>query len=99
LETGSNAPSRRPSGLSPRLLELEVTETVFLEQIASNLESALRALSAEGVTIALDDFGAGYASLTHLQQFPVLQAGSPRPLLARASAPWAERRRDPLWER
>ena len=47
------------AGLSPRLLELEVTETVFLTQIASNVESALRALSAEGVTIALDDFGTG----------------------------------------
>jgi diguanylate cyclase (GGDEF)-like protein/PAS domain S-box-containing protein len=61
----------RRAGLPPSLLELEITETVFLEQIASNVERALRTLAAEGVTIALDDFGTGYASLTHLQKFPV----------------------------
>jgi len=59
------------AGLSPSLIELEVTESVFVGQIANHVESALRCLVAEGVTIALDDFGTGYASLTHLQQFPV----------------------------
>jgi diguanylate cyclase (GGDEF)-like protein/PAS domain S-box-containing protein len=61
----------RNVGISPSLLELEVTETVFLEQLADSVERAFRTLRAEGVTIALDDFGTGYASLTHLQQFPV----------------------------
>jgi diguanylate cyclase (GGDEF)-like protein/PAS domain S-box-containing protein len=61
----------RQVGLAPTLLELEVTETVFLEQEAANVDRALHMLAAEGVTIALDDFGTGYASLTHLQQFPV----------------------------
>lgn len=59
------------SGLPASALELEITETVFLEQISTNVERALRTLVYEGVTIALDDFGTGYASLTHLQQFPV----------------------------
>lgn len=61
----------RQKGLSPRLLELEVTESVFVDHLAANVERALQALVAEGVSIALDDFGTGYASLTHLQQFPV----------------------------
>lgn len=59
------------AGLSASQLELEVTETVLLGQLASNVERALRTLSAAGVSIALDDFGTGYASLTHLKQFPV----------------------------
>jgi diguanylate cyclase (GGDEF)-like protein/PAS domain S-box-containing protein len=59
------------AGLPPSLLELEVTETVFLGQMADKVDRALRTLTREGVTIALDDFGTGYASLTHLQQFPV----------------------------
>jgi diguanylate cyclase (GGDEF)-like protein/PAS domain S-box-containing protein len=58
-------------GLSPSLLELEVTESVFVDHLAANVARALQALAAEGVSIALDDFGTGYASLTHLQQFPV----------------------------
>jgi diguanylate cyclase (GGDEF)-like protein/PAS domain S-box-containing protein len=58
-------------GLDPAQLELEITESVFLGQLAYNVESALRSLTSEGVTIALDDFGTGYASLTHLRQFPV----------------------------
>ena len=59
------------AGLAPTLLELEVTESVFVDHLALNVERALRSLVAEGVSIALDDFGTGYASLTHLQQFPV----------------------------
>ncbi len=58
-------------GLPPTLLELEVTESVFVDHIAANVARALQTLAAEGVSIALDDFGTGYASLTHLQQFPV----------------------------
>ncbi|UZK71097.1 EAL domain-containing protein [Sphingomonas sp. S1-29] len=55
----------------PSLLELEVTETVFLDRLADSAERTFRTLRSEGVNIALDDFGTGYASLTHLQQFPV----------------------------
>ena len=53
------------------LLELEVTETVFLGAGAGHVDRALRMLSAAGVKIALDDFGTGYASLSHLKQYSV----------------------------
>jgi diguanylate cyclase (GGDEF)-like protein/PAS domain S-box-containing protein len=53
------------------MLQVEVTETVFLGRGAEYVESALKTLSREGVEIALDDFGTGYASLSHLKQFPV----------------------------
>jgi diguanylate cyclase (GGDEF)-like protein/PAS domain S-box-containing protein len=59
------------AGLPPSSIELEVTETVFLGQLAEVVSAALNTLSREGVSIALDDFGTGYASLTHLKQFPV----------------------------
>ena len=61
----------RRAELRPWLLELEVTESVFLGQLAEKVSEALNILSQEGVTVALDDFGTGYASLTHLKQFPV----------------------------
>lgn len=59
------------AGLPPTMLELEITETVFVGQLAEQVSVALKALSDAGITIALDDFGTGYASLTHLKQFPV----------------------------
>jgi EAL domain-containing protein (putative c-di-GMP-specific phosphodiesterase class I) len=58
-------------GIAPSLLQIEVTETVFLGRDSGYVEAALRALSSHGVKIALDDFGTGYASLSHLNQFPV----------------------------
>lgn len=59
------------AGIPAWRLELEVTETVFIGQIAEGVARTLAILSDAGVTIALDDFGTGYASLTHLKQFPV----------------------------
>jgi diguanylate cyclase (GGDEF)-like protein/PAS domain S-box-containing protein len=59
------------AGVPTRCLEVEVTESVFLDTGAETVERALRTLSAAGVTIALDDFGTGYASLAHLKRFPV----------------------------
>jgi EAL domain-containing protein (putative c-di-GMP-specific phosphodiesterase class I) len=52
-------------------LELEVTETVFLDDGSDVIANTLKKLSDDGVAIALDDFGTGYASLSHLRQFPV----------------------------
>ncbi len=57
------------SGLAPERLEIEVTETVLVDE----LEAASRALSeiaAKGVGIALDDFGTGYSSLGYLHDLP-----------------------------
>lgn len=59
------------AGISPTRFELEVTESVFIGQIADNVERILNTLSSAGTTIALDDFGTGYASLSHIKQFPV----------------------------
>jgi diguanylate cyclase (GGDEF)-like protein len=58
-------------GIPPSLIELEVTEGVFLGQGAAHVGRVLRTLSDAGVRIALDDFGTGYASLSHLKQYPV----------------------------
>ena len=56
-------------GLPPERLELEITETVLLENNAKNL-AILRAIKNLGVAIVLDDFGTGYSSMTYLQMFP-----------------------------
>lgn len=58
-------------GLTPDMIELEVTEGVFLGRGAQHVGRALSVLSKAGMRIALDDFGTGYASLTHLKQFRV----------------------------
>jgi len=57
--------------LSPAMIELEVTEGVFLGRGSQHVDRALAVLRKAGVRIALDDFGTGYASLTHLKQFRV----------------------------
>ncbi len=59
------------AGIAARHFEIEVTETVFVGRGAENVQRALDLLSREGVRIALDHFGTGYASLRHLKQFPV----------------------------
>ncbi len=58
------------TGLDPARLELEITETVLLEENERNLH-ILQDLQRLGATIALDDFGTGYSSLSLLQRFAV----------------------------
>nr|WP_186676253.1 EAL domain-containing protein [Pseudomonas vanderleydeniana] len=57
------------AGLSPSRLELEITESVLLDNSDENV-NMLRALKALGVAISLDDFGTGYSSLGYLRSFP-----------------------------
>jgi diguanylate cyclase (GGDEF)-like protein len=57
------------SGLAPERLEVEITESVFLEGGEATLR-LLHALRTLGIRIALDDFGTGYSSLSYLQSFP-----------------------------
>ncbi|CDX32533.1 Diguanylate cyclase/phosphodiesterase [Mesorhizobium sp. SOD10] len=57
------------TGLDPNRLELEITESVLLDDL-SRASSILRRLKSLGVKIALDDFGTGYSSLSYLQSFP-----------------------------
>ncbi len=57
------------SGLPPRRLELEITESVLLLESDATLQ-ALHDLRQHGIHIALDDFGTGYSSLSYLRSFP-----------------------------
>jgi EAL domain-containing protein (putative c-di-GMP-specific phosphodiesterase class I) len=59
----------KASGLDPKRLELEVTESLWLQNTDTVLEQLIR-FRAMGISIALDDFGTGYSSLAYLWKFP-----------------------------
>lgn len=56
--------------LQAGLLELELTESVFLDASKEQIHDTLRRLAEHGVTLVIDDFGIGYSSLAHLVDFP-----------------------------
>jgi diguanylate cyclase (GGDEF)-like protein len=58
------------TGLAPRLLQLELTESAVMGSAGRPLQ-ALQALSDMGVRIAIDDFGTGYSNLAYLSRLPV----------------------------
>jgi EAL domain-containing protein (putative c-di-GMP-specific phosphodiesterase class I) len=60
----------KDTGLDPRSLELELTESVLMKR-AGSTESILSKLRAKGVQLAVDDFGTGYSSLSYLRKFPI----------------------------
>lgn len=58
------------SGLDPKLLEIEVTEGILMEDTKAST-TTLEELKALGIRIAIDDFGTGYSSLNYLRRYPV----------------------------
>jgi diguanylate cyclase (GGDEF)-like protein/PAS domain S-box-containing protein len=58
------------TGMDPSHLELELTETVLMQDAESAVQT-LRALKAIGVQLAVDDFGVGYSSFSYLRKFPL----------------------------
>ena len=58
------------TGVDPRQLELELTETVLMKHIDATA-AILQALRERGVRVSLDDFGTGYSSLSYLHRFPM----------------------------
>lgn len=58
------------AGMLPEMLEIEITEGTFIEDINRTIE-ILTDLKVRGLQIAIDDFGTGYSSLSYLKKFPI----------------------------
>jgi diguanylate cyclase (GGDEF)-like protein/PAS domain S-box-containing protein len=62
--------SLKSTGLEPRYLELELTETAVMRDFAAT-SLVLQSLSDMGIRVAVDDFGTGYSNLSYLKRFPI----------------------------
>jgi diguanylate cyclase (GGDEF)-like protein len=75
----------RDTGLPPNLLELEITESLVMQN-EDWLVEVLRALKAIGVDIAIDDFGTGYSSLGRLKEYPIDRLKIDRSFISRVQS-------------
>ena len=60
------------TGMSPLLLEMEITEGVLMENAQSNVR-LMQSIRQAGISLSIDDFGTGYSSLSYLKRFPINQ--------------------------
>ncbi len=60
------------SGVNPRKIKLELTESLVLHNVADTIEK-MKTLNRQGVHFSMDDFGTGYSSLAHLTELPIQQ--------------------------
>ncbi|WP_311223076.1 MULTISPECIES: EAL domain-containing protein [unclassified Acidovorax] len=67
---GEIASVLQQTGLEPRFLEIEITESVLMQD-ADEARETLGALRSLGVGISIDDFGTGYSSLAYLKRYPI----------------------------
>src|SRR6201990_1842012 len=58
------------SGMSPALLQIEVTESMMMRNVARAIK-VLDEIQSRGIRIAIDDFGTGYSSMSLMKQFPI----------------------------
>lgn len=60
----------KETGVSPELLEIELTESMIMNNAEENIEK-IAAIKALGIKLSIDDFGTGYSSLSYLRRFPI----------------------------